>query len=129
MKTYEENFSENIYDNSIEVLRSCHEYYYRLIPGIERLIDDLKNYNKSSMRDLYDTCEGIAWICSALIMTARYHHVNTDDIEQINSMHKAISEGLENNDLYYIAEVLQNESLPILMNWFEIIDKDLNQIS
>ncbi len=110
-------------ENAIEIIKSCHNYFYRIVPGVEKLAERLKDRPESCISDLMDVCEGIAWLCSAFLGTEDFHSVDVD-IELVKRIQSNIGSGLENRDYFYISETLENEMLPMLIQWFEAVDRD-----
>lgn len=106
-----------------EVLKSCYDYFYRLIPGMERVVKELYENPGENLSDLADACEGVAWLTLALTRMNDLHKIDID-VEYVKKNQANINQGLENRDFSYIAETLEYEVLPMLRNWFDIIDEE-----
>jgi hypothetical protein len=104
-----------------ELLSDTRDYFSRLIPGVQRLIADLRETPENCMTELFQACEGIAWVCSSLF-SARSIHGAEIDVGYVNATQRSISEALRDNDYYHIADILENESLPLLTTWSDQLE-------
>jgi len=109
-----------------EILQSCYDYFYRLVPGIEKLVESLRQEPEQHLNKLADACEGVLWLASALSHTQDMHDISID-FDYVEKNQRAITDGMENRDYEYVAETLEFEVLPLLQSWFEALDAQYSE--
>ncbi|MDR2903510.1 MAG: hypothetical protein LBU77_03270 [Clostridiales bacterium] len=110
-------------DHYQAAIKSCYDYFFRLIPGIESMIHGLRADPADHFESLSDAFEGIYWLALAFIRTSEAHQivVNTDEI---HSAQQAVVASLSAGDYAAVADTLENKTLPMLRGWFDTLNQE-----
>lgn len=102
-----------------EVIESIKAYLSRLIPGVENTVNLLRITGEDGvLEDLSDIFEGLEWLIEAVALT-------TDAVEEpldisgVTAILPEMLDSLENTDYVVLADLLEYEIMPILVDWFE----------
>ena len=106
-----------------DTMSSCYEYFGRLIPCLEKIIEGISDAPENHLLNLSEACDGIAWMTKAFFNTSNYYYIEID-YESVEKTLKNVCDGLKNRDYIFIAETLEYEMLPMLTKWFETLEKD-----
>jgi hypothetical protein len=106
-----------------EVIKTCYDYFYRLIPGIQKIINGLYEQPEHYFKDLTDAFEGVSWLALAFIRTREMHKIDVDTV-YIYDAQTAMIDALAAQDYGAVAEVLEHRTLPMIKEWFKTLDQD-----
>ena len=104
-------------DKQFETLAMASEYLDKLIPGIEGVIPDIRDFRLDKCGNtLADIFDGLQWICEALTLTKEAQKEEIDSTE-IDGFVEEMLEGFQDEDYILMADLFEYEILPILKKW------------
>lgn len=114
---------EIIRKQQLEVLDEARNYMEKLEKGICLTIECTRTKRKVEGYSLLSQiAEGLEWLCDAFVLTQGIQN-NKINTETITNMIQQIIEGIENEDLMLISEVLEYELLDLVFSWKkEVVD-------
>ena len=107
-----------------EVLESAYSYCNKVIQRFDQIIEEMKDGLYSAGEDLSDGLEGIIWLADVLQHTKEIHGItlNFDDLKEKFAL---LLNSIENEDYKYASEILENEFMMFLSDWFDGIEESL----
>lgn len=109
-----------------ELMETAYSYLNKLFQTFDELIENVENRPEDFGTILVDGLDGMKWLGEALLVTHGIHNYKPD-IEFLTEQFSVILEGYENRDFAFIAEVIENELMPLLSEWFDIIEEALEE--
>ena len=108
---------------SIEALESASDYLNRVINAIPDIIKAYRigEINKASS-DMILLSEGLQWLNEVFILTKDFHKVDNVEIKEI---YFEFVEAFENDDSVLLADLLEYELLPKILQWKDILNESL----
>lgn len=110
-----------------EVLTSAYSYVNKLLQKLDELIENIADKPNEYLDVLTDGLDGIKWLADALAVTHDLHGY-APDYDFLTEQFSTILEGYENHDFAFIAEVFENEIMPLLCDWLDVIEETLETL-
>ena len=117
---------ETIRKQQLEVLNEAKRYMEKLENGICLAIEYIKTNRLSEGYNLLSQIsDGLAWLCDVFVLTqsVQQNRINT---KIINDIVQQIIEGIENEDLMVVSEVLEYELLDLVSSWKKEVTDSLS---
>lgn len=110
-------------NEKLEVLQSVEEYIEKLYNAVNNVVDDFKQDNvQEGYTILAQIIDGLQWCIEAIYLT-RDCQDEPIDLDKVTPLLVELLEGLENNDIVLIRDILEYEIIDILEEWHEKLAK------
>lgn len=111
-----------------DALTTAYSYLNKLFQAFDEIIENFKDSPGKYGQTLADGLDGVKWLAEILAVTQELHNYSPDE-DFIKEQFSVILGGMENEDYAFVAEVIENELMPLLGEWFDIIEEALEENS
>lgn len=109
-----------------EIFTTAYSYLNKLLQTFDELIENISSKSNEYGQALVDGLDGIKWLADVLTVTHGIHNY-TPDYDFLTEQYSVILEGYKNEDFAFIAEVIENEIMPLLCDWLDIIEETIEK--